>query len=139
MGYQYDVVKVDTRDEDGNVLTSHVADEAETNEDYVTAGKHGFDPYNVQIESVENSDRYFKTKTTGLTLANGAWTGTTDALLLQLLDYDTQSASGYDQTALRITNATFMVVDDGNGNMRLMPRFDNSKVVDALTGTQITS
>ena len=138
MGYQYDVVKVDTRDEDGNVLTSHVADETETNEDYVTAGKHGFDPYNVQIESVKNTDRYFKTNTTGLTLANGAWTGTTSTLSLQRLDYELQSASGYDQTALRITNATFMVVDDGNGNMRLMPRFDNSKVVDALTGTQIT-
>ena len=139
MGYQYDVVKVDTRDEDGNVLTSHVADETETNADYVTAGKHGFDPYNVQIESVENTDRYFKTNTTVLTLANGAWTGTTSTLSLQRLDYELQSASGYDQTALRITNATFMVVDDGNGNMRLMPRFDNSKVVNALTGTQITS
>ena len=44
-----------------------------------------------------------------------------------------QTAEGYDQTTLRITNATFMVVADGKGNMRLMPRFDNTKVMQSFT------
>ena len=71
MGYNYDVQKVDTRDEEGNALTSHIADEAETNADYVTDGKAGFDPYNLQIQSASNTGRYFKTNSTGMKLTNG--------------------------------------------------------------------
>ena len=44
-----------------------------------------------------------------------------------------QSVIGLDQVNMKITNATFMVVDDGNGNMRLMPRFDNTTVMQSFT------
>ena len=107
---------------------------AETDEDNFNDGKNGFDPYNVQIQSVYNTERYFKTNTTGQALVNGAWTGTSSTLSLQLMNYNKKSAEGYDQTTLDITNTTFMVVDNGSGKMRLMPRFDQTKVVDALTG-----
>ena len=99
----------------------------ETEQDYYDDGKNGFDPYNVQIQSVYNQNRYFTANTTSPSLSGGTWTGTSSQVTLQNLSTK-QTATGYDQTTLNITNATFMVVDDGNGNMRLMPRFDHTKV-----------
>ena len=106
-----------------------------TDQDNYDERRNGFDPYNVQIQSVAYPLRYFTANTTGIALEGGAWKGTSDAVNLQNLSTK-QTADGYDQTKLSITNATFMVVDDGAGNMhdgagnmRLMPRFDNSKVV----------
>ena len=98
-----------------------------TEQDYYDNGKNGFDPYNVQIQSVYNQNRYFTANTTSPSLSGGTWTGTSSQVTLQNLSTK-QTATGYDQTTLNITNATFMVVDDGNGNMRLMPRFDHTKV-----------
>lgn len=99
-----------------------------TEQDYYDNGKNGFDPYNVQIQSKYNTKRYFTTSTTGIALSSGAWTGTSSQVItLQNLSTK-QTATGYDQTTLNITNATFMVVSDANGNMRLMPRFDNHVV-----------
>lgn len=98
-----------------------------TEQDYYDAGKNGFDPYNVQIQNREYDKRYFTANTTGMALSSGAWTGTSTQVMLQNLNVK-QHATGYDQTTLNITNSTFMVVGDANGNMRLMPRFDNTKV-----------
>ena len=105
-----------------------------TDQDNYDEGRNGFDPYNVQIQSVAYPLRYFTANTTGIALDGGAWKGTSDAVNLQNLS-NKQTADGYDQTKLNITNATFMVVDDGAGNMRLMPRFDNSKVVTFSSST----
>ncbi len=105
-----------------------------TDQDNYDEGRNGFDPYNVQIKSVAYPLRYFTANTTGIALEGGAWKGTSDAVNLQNLS-NKQTADGYDQTKLSITNATFMVVDDGTGNMRLMPRFDNSKVVTFSSST----
>ena len=103
----------------------------ETEAAYYAAGKNGFDPYNVQIQSVANTNRYFTTNTTGSAVSS-AWTGTSSSI--SLLNMDTkQNVVGLDQVNMKITNATFMVVDDGNGNMRLMPRFDNTKVMQSFT------
>ena len=129
MGYMYDAEKVDTRDEDGNPLTSHIADEEETNSDYHTDGKSGFDPYNVQIQSVKNDNRFLTTSLSTPKLDKGVWTGTATDVSLMTEKYFQLSAEGYQQTTLKITNATFMVVGDANGNMQLMPRFDNGKRV----------
>ena len=96
-------------------------------QDYYDAGKNGFDPYNVQIQNREYDKRYFTADTRGMALSSGAWTGTSTQVMLQNLNVK-QHATGYDQTTLNITNATFMVVSDANGNMRFMPRFDNTKV-----------
>ena len=99
---------------------------------YYAAGQNGFDPYNVQIQSKAYPLRYFTTNTTGSALNGGAWEGTSSTTVtLQNLGRK-YTATGYDQTTLNITNATFMVVSDGNGNMRLMPRFDNSKVMQSF-------
>ena len=110
-----------------------------TEEEYVAAGKNGFDPYNLQIQSVANTERYFKTNSTGMKLANGAWEGTTTSLSLQSPNYNTVEAEGNNQTTVNITNTTFMAVGSDAQHISLMPRFDNTKVVNALTGTQITT
>ena len=94
-------------------------------------GRNGFDPYNVQIQNRAYPLRYFTANTTGSALSAGLWTGTSGTVALQNIS-TRQTAAGYDQTTLNITNATFMVVDDGAGNMRLMPRFDHSKVMQSF-------
>ena len=110
---------------------------------YFTAGKNGFDPYNMQVQSTSSTDYYFTTNTTGSHLSNGAWVGEGTGLSLQDMRTGVQpnvqpNVDGYDQTRLNITNATFMVVNDGSGHMRLMPRFDHSKVISSFSGTQLT-
>ena len=107
------------------------------------AGKNGFDPYNVQIKSVVNANtaaaRFFTTNTSASVLSNGAWEGTTSTLSLLNQQTNRQTPTGYDQTEMKVTNATFMVVDDGSGNMVLMPRFDHTKMLNSLTGTQFVA
>ena len=109
-----------------------------TEQDYYDEGKNGFDPYNVQIQSKAYPKRYFTANTASPALSGGTWTGTSSAVTLQNISTK-QNATGYDQTMLNITNATFMVVDDGNGNMRLMPRFDHTKVVTYSGSTPFTA
>ena len=122
MGYQY---KGETGAEDD-------ADTKENTEAaYFAAGKNGFDPYNVQIQSVSNTNRYFTANTTGSAVA-ASWTGTSSAITLENMG-TAQSVTGLDQVQMSITNATFMVIDDGAGNMRLMPRFDHTKVMQSFT------
>ena len=103
---------------------------------YYAAGQNGFDPYNVQIQNKKYQQRYFTANTTGSDLNGGVWAGTSSTMSLQNMGTK-QTATGYDQTTLNITNATFMVVSDGNGNMRLMPRFDQGKVMQSF-GTLAT-
>ena len=104
-----------------------------TEQDYYAAGMNGFDPYNVQVQSASETSYYFRTNAASATLTNGLWVGTSGtSLSLQTIGTGHISAKGYEQTTLDITNATFMVVDDGAGNMRLMPRFDYAKVINSL-------
>ena len=74
----------------------------------MTEGKNGFDPYNMQIQSVSNTARYFKTNGTGMKLSGGTWEGTTNALTLNTPENNKQTAEGNDQTTLSITNTTFI-------------------------------
>ena len=99
---------------------------------YYAAGKNGFDPYNVQIQSVLNTDRYFTANTTG-SIVTSSWEGTSTSISLLNMGVKQSGVMGLDQTHMKITNATFMVLDDGNGNMRLVPRFDNTKVMQNFT------
>ena len=109
-------------------------------DDYVDANRltpywsNGFDPYNIQIQSVSNTDRYFTANTSGSAVTS-FWTGSSSSITLENMgEKDSQKGVvGLDQTNMKITNATFMVVDDGNGNMRLMPRFDHTKVMQTFT------
>lgn len=99
---------------------------------YWTNGQNGFDPYNVQIQNKKYTNRYFTANTSGSALDGGIWKGTSSTVTLQNLGTK-QSATGNDQTTVNITNATFMVVDDGAGNMRLMPRFDHEVVMESFS------
>ena len=45
----------------------------ETEADYFAAGQNGFDPYNLQIQSVKTNTRYFTANTTGSTVTS-LWT-----------------------------------------------------------------
>lgn len=90
---------------------------------------NGFDPYNIQIESVSAS-KYMKTNASGATLEEGSMIGTySDSPAISLGDNTTiisPKPKWYDSRNLDVTNATFMAVQDAEGNMQLMPRFDHA-------------
>lgn len=87
-----------------------------------------FDPYNIQISSVSNTAKYFVTNATTAQIEEGSIVGdgTTNALGAQQA-VQAALTGGMDNRTLEMTNATFMAVQDRNGNMQLMPRFDHSK------------
>lgn len=89
----------------------------------------GFDPYNIQISSVHTNTMYFKTNATGATLNEGILEGnyTADPTVAMGSEDAGASCSWYDSRALSITDKTFMAVQDENGNMQLMPRFDQTR------------
>ena len=108
-----------------------------------TNGQNGFDPYNLQIESVAQSGKLFTTNATGAGLDNsgglvstyneGAKTVTlqTKAQVFDIATNYYDSGTGYQIP--HVTNSTFMAVGDANGNIRLMPRFDHHNVQTSLT------
>ena len=94
----------------------------------------GFDPYNIQIQSAKEYEtaKYHKfvTNATGATLVEGGWQGTyTESPGISLGDEadPRKTATWYDSRQMAITNATFMAVQDGNGNIQLMSRFDHTR------------
>ena len=125
MGYLYDV-----KDANDNEI-----DEEATNANYHNNGQSGFDPYNIQIVNKEHGG-YFTTNANGASVVNhryleGTYLSTNGTLSL-VSEPSAQfhpTITDYDSKELHITNATFMAVQDENGNMRLMPRFDHSRVV----------
>ena len=102
------------------------------NENY-TAGLNGFDPYNIQILNFQYQNEYLTANTTGSHLDGGAWKGTSSTISLENIATK-QTVTGYDQTTLNITNATFLAVQDKDGNLRLMPRFDHQTVITNYSG-----
>ena len=93
---------------------------------------NGFDPYNIQIESVGSSAKYMKTNANGAVLNEGSIIGsypTTPGTVAMGDNTTTISPTPkwYDSRNLSVTNATFMAVQDAAGNMQLMPRFDHAK------------
>lgn len=107
-----------------------------------TNGQNGFDPYNLQIESVAYSGKLFTTNATGAGLDNSGGLASTyeGEKKVTLETYSTafnvttnyyDSGTGYQIP--HVTNSTFMAVSDGNGNIRLMPRFDHHNVVTSFT------
>ena len=124
MGYRYDV-DVNGLDE-GTRLTKE-----QTNAAYYAYGHSGFDPYNLQIQNVADPTKYFTTNASSATLDAGKWSGNGTTVNLDAVTSRITPA-GYDQTTLAVTNTTFMAVQDANGNMRLMPRFDHEHVVNNL-------
>ena len=124
MGYKYDV------DKDG-LKTGTILDAAATNTNYYNNGQQGFDPYNLRIQNVSTST-YLTTNATTADLTGSIWSG--DGTTVSLTDATSYfTDKGLDGTDVQISNATFMAVQDANGNMRLMPRFDYGKVVEGFT------
>ena len=134
MGYKYDV------EEDNGAGGTYTPNKAQKEAQNYEEGRNGFDPYNIQIQSVKGTSYYFKTNTTGSQLIHGAWEGTSTDLSLKNMSAGRQEdVDGNDQTKLRITNATFMVVKDGSDHMLLMPRFDHTKVVNSFSASQLSA
>lgn len=115
-----------------------------------TNGQNGFDPYNLQIESVAQSGKLFTTNATGAGLDNSGglvstYEGTktvtlqTKAQVFNIATNYYDSGTGYQIP--HVTNSTFMAVGDANGNIRLMPRFDHQNVVTSFTalGVQLAA
>ena len=88
----------------------------------------GFDPYNIQISSVAHSSLYFVTNATTAEVHEGSilGNGETNALGARQA-VEAALVGGWDNRTIRMTNATFMAVQDKEGNMQLMPRFDQEK------------
>ena len=101
--------------------------------EYFDKGQQGFDPYNVRIQNV-GTGRYFANNATATVfdMTGGMQatysTSPGDVILTDNIS-EKYTFSGHDQSTVRPTNATFMVVADANGNMRLMPRFDHHNVM----------
>ncbi len=97
---------------------------------------NGFDPYNIQIMpknySAEPSRKFMKTNATGAVLDDGVMNGVygsgDPAISLgdSILTVDKNNCVWFDSRKLSVTNATWMAVQDADGNMQLMPRFDQN-------------
>lgn len=107
----------------------------ETEIENFNQGRNGFDPYNIQIQNKSYTDRFLTTNATDAQLVSGRWVSTYSSPgAVSLRQLETRiNTEGDDQAPVKVTNATFMVVDDGNGNMRLMPRFDHGHVMESLS------
>lgn len=98
---------------------------------YNNVGWNGFDPYNLRIQNV-TTNTYFTTNASQAAIESGIWTGNGSNVSLGAAT-TTFDATSYDSRTAKVTNATFMAVQDENGNMRLMPRFDHTKVIQGFT------
>ena len=115
--------------------SSDTHDEAETKVLY--KDKTGFDPYNLQLKNVETG-KFFTIGMTKSILSggqyNGDYTGSTTDVKLDVENSENpvSSPESYDHSTLQMTNQTFMAVQDINGNMQIMPRFDHNRRIDAF-------
>ena len=110
------------------LVASYISDKVLTDSLGYFSFSNGFDPYNIQIQSVQASTKYMNTNATNATLEEGSMIGVyTDSPAISLDENDAKiSPKWYDSRNLSVTNATFMAVQDAAGNMQLMPRFDHA-------------
>ncbi|MBQ9362438.1 MAG: hypothetical protein IJT97_03345, partial [Bacteroidaceae bacterium] len=106
-----------------------------TEQDYYDEGRNGFDPYNIQLQNCKYKTYLTVQNVTNSILSGGSWTATYDGEMAVALTNltTTVDGQGYDNTTLQMTGGTFMAVQDANGNMRLMPRFDHQHVMENFT------
>ena len=111
--------------------------QAETEANNYSEGRNGFDPYNLQLRNAANG-LYLQADYTAATLGAGIWTGgSSPSIGFKTSGHGTTAFNsiGYDQSTVNITNETFMAVQDASGNLRLMPRFDHTRVINGLSTT----
>ena len=139
MGYKYSGIKGEKTQ--AETESAYYANRDATVYD-TTNGQNGFDPYNLQIESVAQSGKLFTTNAIGAGLDNsGGLVSTYEGAKTVTLQSKTtvfdvttnyyDSGTGYQIP--HVTNSTFMAVSDANGNIRLMPRFDHHNVSTSFT------
>lgn len=121
------------------------AEEAKTKEEmekeYINSGtthlSNGFDPYNIQIYNKQYTNGYFTTNATHAEHDGAGGWQTTDASktvsLTTKASLPATNGTTYDSKPIYMTNQTFMAVQDANGNMRLMPRFDHYHAIEDFT------
>lgn len=102
-----------------------------------TDAENGFDPYNVQLKNA-STNKFFTIDMKKSVLSGGVYTGDYEggSLNVTLADANTvpvESTESHDHSTLQMTNQTFMAVQDENGNMQLMPRFDHATRINAFT------
>lgn len=102
-----------------------------------TDDDNGFDPYNLQLKNA-STNKFFTIDMKKSILSGGVYTGdyTGGSLNVTLAVANAspiESEESYDHSKLQMTNQTFMAVQDVNGNMQLMPRFDHSHRINAFT------
>ena len=118
------------------LVASYISDKVLTDSLGYFSFSNGFDPYNIQImpKNYSSSDRRFmKNNATGAKLEDGIMNGVYDDYASRTISLgdsiptlDKTKCVWFDSRQLPVTNATFMAVQDANGNMQLMPRFDHS-------------
>ena len=115
--------------------------ERETENDYTnktdSLQHNGFDPYNLQIEAVTGG-KYLTTTATdavlyldGTVRANNAYT--TASMQAHVESGEAFTFLNHGNKTAHITNQTFMLIKDVNGNSRLFPRFDHLRAVQNFT------
>ena len=118
-------------DSDSPYYTNQVADIVTGSANITKYGQftfsNGFDPYNIQLSSY-TGDQYFTTGMTGAEVLEGIMQGKYGSTDVTLADKATTmvDGNGYDNSVWKMTNQTFMAVQDEDGNMQLMPRFDHT-------------
>lgn len=118
--------------------TDGESDKATTDQTNYDEGRNGFDPYNLRLQLADSdsdasNDLYLTTNATTATLDGNSWTGDGTTVSLATLNTSPISVEGHDNKQVAVTNQTFMAVQDANGNMRLMPRFDHAHVIEGFT------
>lgn len=98
--------------------------------------KTGFDPYNLQLKNV-STEKFFTIGMKRSVLEGGQYngdytSGSTAVTLAGACSNPISSPESYDHSTLKMTNQTFMAVQDAEGNMQLMPRFDHSRRINAF-------
>lgn len=145
MGYVYNTgTKTDAKEEEDVEKTSDglhkPRTEIETRIAYYKTERAGFDPYNIQIYN-QSTGKHFTTNASysrldetnamKATFPNADPTANTVALAdHHAVNTSAKNGEGHDGANLHMTNQTFMVVSDANGNMRLMPRFDHYHAIE---------
>ncbi len=147
MGYQYATSATTANDSvDISETTNGLYNprtETESRIAYFNTNRAGFDPYNLQIYN-KDTGKYFTTNASSsrldtynamaATFPNPDPTANTVALAAHnTVNTSVNNGVGHDAVNLHMTNQTFMAVQDANGNMRLMPRFDHYHAIENFT------
>ena len=132
MGYKYDVEQT----VDGSAVPKTVL---ATDSLYYEQKKAGFDPYNIQIYNKSEGNRFFTINASDSRLdeynaMKATFTNQNVTLAANNpVNTNVNNGVGFDAVNLHMTNQTFMAIQDANGNMRLIPRFDHYNAIENFT------